>query len=525
MNCTDCQDLLLDLAYGELAPDQAAAVLAHAQGCAACGPELAKLQGALRAVSPLVTALQVEEQPRAGFDDELLAAAREAVQQRAAASAPVEPARAQVISLDSARLKRRGWLRAAVGVSVAVAAGLALVVSSTQTGPPLKLAEEPAPAAAKASPAPALAVIAQQAQASKEERSPQEAERDVAEKQASGVRKKAAPERAPREKAKREAPAGVADALDDSGPPSGGGLGALSGAGGAAAGLGAASNAGGARGAVSSAPNADVAGSADKDVQPSKKRPVRAAAPPPPPPAQQRQEKGGGDLGLALSPPRSDDAGERKDVKREQAAPPAEAKPAAPAVVVVARSPGPVSPQPAKAGDSPSAALESFGPPPKAESRAHTPTPPPSAAPRSVPAAAAPAKVAVAREEAAPAEGRASPLAIAEIHEQQAASTSDPAAAARLWLRAGRLRSQAGDTEGAARDYSQAVEGFAVARLPDEARQAYDLLAALAPAQPAALAKARAALEGAVDAERARKAAKPAAPAAADADKATGQGY
>ena len=93
---------------------------------------------------------------------------------------------------------------------------------------------------------------------------------------------------------------------------------------------------------------------------------------------------------------------------------------------------------------------------------------------------------------------------MAEIHEQQAAASTDPAAAASLWRRAGLLRAQAGDTAGAARCLSRAVERYAAAGLYDDAQQSYDLLAALAPAQPGALAEARSSLDEAAAKARAK---------------------
>jgi hypothetical protein len=554
MNCTDCQDLLLDLAYGELAPDQAAAVQSHAQGCAECGPEYLKLQGARQALAPLLTALRAEEQPGPGFDDKLLAAARGAAEQQAArpkaeadprvgsepaAPVPEAPAPAQVLSLDAARLKRRGWLRAAVGVSVAAAAGLALVVGSSQKGPPVKLGEEPVPAVAKAAPAPAaypaqaaarpaaapevapevaptsgppkpapalagsvagppgaeqrLEVIAQQAhQKEQGERAKQAAGWADAERQAA-LEKSALPGQKPAKKAKKAAGDDETLSIDDGGLSAGGGLAAFSGAGaaGVAAGAGAAANIGAARGALSGgAAKDDAPLSADKFEATAGKKAGPAAAPKP------SAQRGRDDLGVEPPPSGRAAADDRKAVQPAQATPPvaakAEAKPAAPAKVVAALAPPP-SQRESKGRQSALADLDSSAPEPKGE--------------------------AVRREAAA------SPLAGAEIQEQQAASSADSAAAARLWLRAGRLRAQGGDTEGAARDYSRAVEGFVAARLAGDARQAYDLLSALSPAQPAPLARARAVLESAAAEERASKAARKARPAAADAGKATDQGY
>jgi len=72
MNCAESQDLLLDLAYGELPPARAAEVQAHMLDCASCRVEKAQLDDARKAAAPL----RDLEEPPAGFDEPILRAAR-----------------------------------------------------------------------------------------------------------------------------------------------------------------------------------------------------------------------------------------------------------------------------------------------------------------------------------------------------------------------------------------------------------------------------------------------------------------
>jgi hypothetical protein len=56
MHCDDCQNLLIDLAYGELDEARAADVRQHVEGCASCGADWSKLQRGRSAASMLPVA-------------------------------------------------------------------------------------------------------------------------------------------------------------------------------------------------------------------------------------------------------------------------------------------------------------------------------------------------------------------------------------------------------------------------------------------------------------------------------------
>ena len=143
MTHAESQDLLLDLAYGELPPDRAEEVLGHVAGCAECQREKAALDEARRLTAPL----RELEEPSAGFDDCILAAAKAQAQldndgqigQVIEVSGSVkplglEPARIDAHGPVAARSERRRprWaLRVALGGLVAAAAALALVVSTS----------------------------------------------------------------------------------------------------------------------------------------------------------------------------------------------------------------------------------------------------------------------------------------------------------------------------------------------------------------------------------------------------------
>ena len=145
MNCAESQDLLLDLAYGELPPARAAEVQEHVLGCASCRAEKEQLDDARRAAAPL----RDLEEPPAGFDEPILRAARaEAGMQADGTPGPVVEVAASVkpLGLQAARLdpharmrggaerpRPRWWRRAAVVGSIAAAAGLAVVVTSSIT--------------------------------------------------------------------------------------------------------------------------------------------------------------------------------------------------------------------------------------------------------------------------------------------------------------------------------------------------------------------------------------------------------
>ena len=153
MTCAECQDLLLDLAYGELDPVRKALVESHVRGCEACKLEQAVIARSRSMVLPLMTI----EEPPASMDEPILRAAHaEAARLTAAggahdkspvtgprvvevagsigafeAAAPVS-ARAQVHVQPTADRPRRRWaMRVALGGSVAAAAGLVLIVSNT----------------------------------------------------------------------------------------------------------------------------------------------------------------------------------------------------------------------------------------------------------------------------------------------------------------------------------------------------------------------------------------------------------
>ena len=157
MTHAESQDLLLDLAYGELDPAREQEVLGHLAGCDECQREKAALDEARRLTAPL----RELEEPSHGFDDRILAAARTQAQmdhggnigQVIEVSGNVrplglEPARIDAHGPIAARQERRKprWaVRVALGGSVAAAAALALVVSTTLQN---KHAEEMARAAA-----------------------------------------------------------------------------------------------------------------------------------------------------------------------------------------------------------------------------------------------------------------------------------------------------------------------------------------------------------------------------------------
>jgi hypothetical protein len=144
MTHAESQDLLLDLAFGELDARLAAEVEEHLAGCAECRKEKAALDEARRLAAPL----RELEEPPPGFDDRILEAARaEAHHQHdgnvgqvievtgAVQPLGVEPARIEAhapVKARPAERRRPKWMvRVALGGSVAAAAALALVVSTT----------------------------------------------------------------------------------------------------------------------------------------------------------------------------------------------------------------------------------------------------------------------------------------------------------------------------------------------------------------------------------------------------------
>jgi tetratricopeptide (TPR) repeat protein len=144
MNCAESQDLLLDLAYGELEPARAAEVEAHVAGCATCRAEKAQIDRTRQ----MAAALRDPEEPSDKFDEPILRAARaEAGMQADGTPGPVVEVSASVkpLGLQAARLdphaRVRGsarqapwWRRRATIIgSTAAAAALALVVSVSVT--------------------------------------------------------------------------------------------------------------------------------------------------------------------------------------------------------------------------------------------------------------------------------------------------------------------------------------------------------------------------------------------------------
>src|SRR5438105_4142466 len=144
MTHAESQDLLLDLAYGELDPARAQELQSHLTGCDECKAQKAALDEARRVTAPL----RVVEEPSPGFDDRILEAARAQAQLEHEGNLGqvievtgtvrplgIEPARidanAPVKARPVERRRPRWMLRAALGGSVAAAAALALVVSTT----------------------------------------------------------------------------------------------------------------------------------------------------------------------------------------------------------------------------------------------------------------------------------------------------------------------------------------------------------------------------------------------------------
>jgi hypothetical protein len=142
MTCAECQDLLLELSYGELDAARAAEVEEHARSCVECAAALAELSR----TRTLVGAVSEIEEPPASLDARILEAARtEAVILGDGTQGPVISAdvRVQPLAVEAAQIdpranvkvparrERRRWaLRAALAGSVATAAGLAVAIST-----------------------------------------------------------------------------------------------------------------------------------------------------------------------------------------------------------------------------------------------------------------------------------------------------------------------------------------------------------------------------------------------------------
>jgi hypothetical protein len=144
MTHAESQDLLLDLAYGELDAARAAEVEGHVSSCAECRTQKAALEETRRMVAPL----RELEEPSPGFDDRILQAARTQAQlehegnvgQVIEVTGTVRPLGVEAARIDAhgpvkarpVARQRPPWVkRAAVGGSVAAAAALALVVGNT----------------------------------------------------------------------------------------------------------------------------------------------------------------------------------------------------------------------------------------------------------------------------------------------------------------------------------------------------------------------------------------------------------
>ena len=144
MTHAESQDLLLDLAYGELDAARAAELQSHLAGCDECRREKDALDEARKLAAPL----REQEEPGESLDDRILAAARAQAQlehegnigqvievQGSVQPLGIAPARIDAhgpVAVRSAERRRPRWMvRLALGGSVAAAAALALVVSTS----------------------------------------------------------------------------------------------------------------------------------------------------------------------------------------------------------------------------------------------------------------------------------------------------------------------------------------------------------------------------------------------------------
>jgi len=142
------QDLLLDLAYGELSAERAAEVEAHLSTCEVCSAERDDIVRTRALVAPLRSL----EEPRPGFDERIVKTARaEAGLQADGTPGPTIEVSGSVkpLGLQAARVdplapgvkvaqkevsRRTVWRRrATVGASVAGAAAVALIVATSVT--------------------------------------------------------------------------------------------------------------------------------------------------------------------------------------------------------------------------------------------------------------------------------------------------------------------------------------------------------------------------------------------------------
>jgi hypothetical protein len=157
MTSVHVQDLLLDLAYGELPADRAAEVEAHLATCEVCRAE----RDVLVRTRALVAPLRSLEEPSAGFDERIVKSARaEAGLQADGTPGPTIEVSGSVkpLGLQAGRVdplapgvrvakkeisKRTLWFRrATVGASIAGAAAVALFVASSVRQTRVDRAEE-----------------------------------------------------------------------------------------------------------------------------------------------------------------------------------------------------------------------------------------------------------------------------------------------------------------------------------------------------------------------------------------------
>jgi hypothetical protein len=144
MTHAEAKELLLEEAYGELPPHVAAEVAEHALGCDECRAEEARIAGVRKSFAPLAGL----EEPAAGFDERILAAARAEAQlthdgnigQVVDVTATEAPSGIEAASIDAyarplaspAARRRPKWMKAAAAAaSVAAVAALAVVVGSS----------------------------------------------------------------------------------------------------------------------------------------------------------------------------------------------------------------------------------------------------------------------------------------------------------------------------------------------------------------------------------------------------------
>lgn len=147
MSCERCEELLTELACGELDADETASVRAHALGCAGCGPKLTAFSRVLEVAAELPFA-----EPAARVEQRVMQAAREELSRRAGSSEAIDSA--------SPGLGFKAWFARlgawAMSPQVAMASVLVLVVGiglyalpfGRESDAPVSLraADEPAPA-------------------------------------------------------------------------------------------------------------------------------------------------------------------------------------------------------------------------------------------------------------------------------------------------------------------------------------------------------------------------------------------